>query len=194
MRVMHPLVERAAAGELPPWAVASDGRRAHSVRVAELLDDWASALGLDEHDRVRFRAAGLLHDALRDEDPELLRPRLPPLLSGLPALILHGPAAAERLRVEGVEDGELLQAVAFHTLGHHRFRMLGRSLYAADFLEPGRHLLDGWRAGLRARMPGELDGVVREVLGARLAHLVEIGSPIRLETAMFWNVLAGVDP
>jgi HD superfamily phosphohydrolase YqeK len=194
MRAMHPLVERAAAGELPAWAVASDERRAHARRVAELLDDWASGLGLRECDRARFRAAGLLHDALRDEDPRLLRPRLPPVLSDLPALILHGPAVAERLRVEGVKDGELLLAIAYHTLGHHRFKMLGRSLYAADFLEPGRRLADGWRAGLRARMPDELDEVVREILGARVAHLIEIASPLRAETATFWNALVKVVP
>lgn len=194
MSVLHPLVERAATGELPAWAVASDDRRAHGARVAELLGDWASGLGLDECDSARYRAAGILHDALRDEDPLLLRPRLPPGLSDLPALILHGPAVAERLRVEGVKDGELLQALGYHTLGHHRFKTLGRSLYAADFLEPGRRLLDSWRAGLRARMPAELDAVVREILGARVTHLIEIGSPIRPETAGFWNVLAGAGP
>jgi len=187
---LHPLVERAAAGDLPPWSVASPERRAHVARVAALLDEWAQALGLDDCERSRLRAAGMLHDVLRDEDPSQLRPRVPAGLAGLPALILHGPAAAERLRVEGVADGELLRAVAFHTLGHRGFRTLGRALYAADFLDPGRRLLDDWRAELRARMPEELDTVVREILGARMNHLIEVGSAIRPETLEFWNVLS----
>ncbi len=39
-------------------------------------------------------------------------------------------------------------------------------------------------------MPGELQSVVREVLGARIVHLVERRSAIRSETVGFWNALA----
>ena len=138
---------------------------------------------------MRWAALGYLHDAVREDDPEVLRPRVPPAFSGLPGRILHGPAAAEFLRLDGVDDGEFLNAVAFHTLGHPGMRFMGRALYAADFLEPGRKLLDGWRAELRARMPGEVDEVARQILGARIAHLVEVGSPIRSETVAFWNRL-----
>ncbi|HSM60546.1 MAG TPA: HD domain-containing protein [Longimicrobiales bacterium] len=186
---LHPAVARAAEGVLPPWAVMTAERRAHAARVARLLDDWARALEVDEAERARFRAAGILHDALRDECGDALRPRVVPALAELPDALLHGPAAAERLRIDGVEDGELLRAVAYHSLGHPRFGRLARALYAADFLEPGRDLLDGWREALRARMPGDLDGVVREILGARIAHLVEKGSPLRAETTGLWNAL-----
>ena len=161
-------------------------------RVAALLMEWGDGFGLDETERMRWAALGYLHDAVREDDPEPLRPRVPPAFSRLPGRLLHGPAAAERLRVEGVKDGEFLNAVAFHTLGHPGLGLMGRSLYAADFLEPGRDLLNEWRAELRGRMPGELDGVVREVLGARIHHLVELGSPLRPETVAFWNVLTGL--
>jgi len=187
---LHPLVERAAEGRLPEWAVASEPRRAHIGRVVELLESWGEGLGLEARDRARLRAAGTLHDALREADPEALRPRVPPPLATLPGPLLHGPAAAERLRIEGVDDGELLRAVGYHTIGHPGFRALGKALYAADFLEPGRRLRDEWRAGLRDRMPRELDAVVRDILGARIAHLVEIGGPLREETWAFWNALA----
>jgi hypothetical protein len=42
-------------------------------------------------------------------------------------------------------------------------------------------------------MPGELDDVARQVLGARIAHLVELRSPLRPETVAFWNALMGPD-
>jgi len=187
---LHPIAERASRGELPAWAVASEDRRHHMRRVATLLSAWADALGLAEHDRRRWAAVGYLHDALRDAPADDLRARVPPEMTGLPGRILHGPAAAERLRVEGVADGELLLAVAYHTLGHPALGTLGRALYAADFLEPGRDLLNDWRAGLRDRMPGELEPVVREVLGARIAHLVDRRSAMRPETVGFWNALA----
>lgn len=184
------LVERAAQGELPAWAEATEPRRAHMARAAALMGEWSEDLGLPEADRVRWAAAAWLHDALRDADPESLRSRVPPALSGLPGPLLHGPAVAERLRVDGVRDGELLLAVAYHTLGHPGWGRLGQGLYAADFLEPGRDLLNDWRETLRARMPEELTDVVRELLAARIVHLVERDSPMRPETVAFWNSLA----
>nr|MDP2470246.1 HD domain-containing protein [Candidatus Palauibacterales bacterium] len=64
---MHPIVERAGtAAELPAWAQCSSARRAHGVRVGDLLEEWARELGLSADDRTRWRAAGVLHDALKD--------------------------------------------------------------------------------------------------------------------------------
>jgi HD superfamily phosphohydrolase YqeK len=186
----HPLVERAALGEIPAWAEATEPRRAHMARVAALMGEWSEDLGLPEEERLRWLAVAWLHDALRDADPEMLRSHVPSTMAGFPGPLLHGPAVAERLRVEGVQDGELLLALAYHTLGHPELRRLGQALYAADFLEPGRDLLNDWRSALRAKMPEELDSVVRELVAARIVHLVERGSPMRPETVAFWNSLA----
>lgn len=163
------------------------------ARVASLLSSWAEAFSLSEAEALRWAALGYLHDALRDADPKVLRGGVAPGLNDLPGLLLHGPAAAERLRVDGVDDGELLQAVTYHTLGHAGLRRMGRALYVADFLEPGRDLLNEWRASLRTRMPGELDEVVREVLGARIVHLLDRRGRMRPETIAFWNALAEVE-
>jgi HD superfamily phosphohydrolase YqeK len=188
---VHPVVERAAAGELPPWAETTDERRRHMARVAALLTEWTRQLELPADEQVRWTSLGYLHDALRDAHAEGLRRHVPPPLAGLPPSLLHGPAAAERLRIDGVDDGALLMAVAYHTLGHAELGREGRALYAADFLEPGRtDLRDEWRKDLRMRMPGALDEVVREILGARIQHLVDVGRPIRPETVGFWNSMA----
>src|SRR5690606_32451701 len=159
---LHERVVDAADGRLPEWAEAGPTRRAHMDRVATLLDGWGRALGLPAQDRARWRAAGWLHDALREADPELLRPRVPDDMRALPGAALHGPAAAARLRAEGVEDEPLLDAIAYHTVGHPSLDTLGRALYVADFLEPGRTLLPEWREELRGRMPMELEDVTRE--------------------------------
>jgi len=185
----HPLIQAAAEGTLPEWAAVSPGRRAHMVRVSELLSAWADALGLSEWDGCRWRAAGFLHDALREVAPDLLRPKVPPNQSSLPGPILHGPAVAERLRAQGVLDRELLLALTYHTVGHASLGMLGRALYAADFLEPGRAFSPEWRAGLRTRMPMELDTVTRDIVGARVRHAVDRGLDLLPETVEFWNAL-----
>ncbi len=185
------LLDAAADGRLPDWARAGDARRAHIARVAALMDRWAAALDLPDPERRRWRAAAWLHDVLRDAPPADLRPLAGAEFDGLPGKLLHGPAAATRLRQEGVRDEPLLAAVAFHTLGDAGFDVLGRALYAADFLEPGRSFSPGRRAVLRARMPAALDDVVRTIVRARIAHLMEAGHPIHPRTVAFWNTLAG---
>lgn len=187
--VLHERVAQAGEGAIPDWAHLRADRRAHIERVADLMGSWAAAAGLDETDQVRWRAAAYLHDALREVDPDTLRAILPERLRGLPGPVVHGPAAAERLRAEGVRDESLLRAVAWHTLGHPDLDALGRSLYVADFLEPGRPFLQDWRTDLRTRMPHELDAVTHEVLASRIRHLVDCDVPLLEPTVAFWNAL-----
>jgi HD superfamily phosphohydrolase YqeK len=185
-----PAVVRAAAGgELPAWANATPRRREHMGRVAALLSSWAEALSLPEAERVRWAAAGWLHDALRDASEAELRAILPADYAEMHPNLLHGPAAAHRLA--GELDPALLEAIRYHTLGHPSLDRLGRALYLADFLEPGRDFAVEWRAALAERMPGEMDEVLAEVLGARIQHLVSDRKPIRPETAAFWSAVVG---
>lgn len=185
----HPLVAAAARGELPPWADAGAARVAHMRRVARLLDGWAGERGLDDAARARWRAAGMLHDVLREAEPASLVPLVPPSLRDLPDSLLHGPAAATRLREEGVRDEGLLEAVAYHTIGRAGLGSLARMLYAADFLEPGRTFEPAWRAELRGRMPEDEPAVLAEVVAARIGHLVASRSKVRPESLEFWNAL-----
>lgn len=183
-------LERAAAGHLPEWTEAKPSRRAHMERVAELMGAWARARGGDERERVRWFAAGMLHDVLRDAPLEHLTPWVPPDFRHLPEDFLHGPAAAERLAREGVEDDGVLEAIRFHTLGSPGLGTVARALIAADFLEPGRADPDGWRAAQRARMPGEFESVLKEVVRARLRRSLDEGAPLRPEMVALWNELA----
>lgn len=187
---LHPIFAEAADGRLPDWAQVEPARRAHIGRVVALMDAWAAALGLADPERRRWRAAAWLHDALRDAPPRELRPHVPPPLHDLPGLLLHGPAVAARLRAEGVSDEPVLRAIAYHTIGHPELDTLGRCLYLADFLEPGRTYDPLRRASLRARMPGALERVLVRVLVLRLRHLVECGRVLRPETVAFWNAVA----
>jgi len=187
------IIARAAAGQLPDWAECGPERRAHAARVAALLDDWAARLALPAAERRRWRAAGVLHDALRDADPNALRDLVPDGARALPDPVLHGPATAVRLAEDGVRDRSLLDAIAHHTLGHPGLDRLGLALYLADYLEPGRSFDPVGRTALRARMPGAFDAVVKEVVAVRIGHRLRVGGRVAIETIELWNRFARCD-
>lgn len=192
--LLHPIVREAAEGILPAWTVARPKRRAHMTRVAELMESWARSRGETPMDLQRWVAAGFLHDSLRDEDPEALRPGVEEEFRDLPGKVLHGPGAARRLDEEGVTDESLLHAIRFHTLGSQGFDSLGLALFAADFLEPGRRMRQDWRAELRIKAPSALEAVVKEILSDRIAYLLDNGRPVHPVTLKFWNGLSEGEP
>lgn len=182
---LHPLIVSAAdSGALPPWAECKPARREHTRRVAELMDAWSAMLELTAADRVRWRAAGILHDALRDADPASLTD-----WSDLdwPPKLLHGPACATRLSADGVDDRDLLEAIAFHTVGNPRSTDISDFLYMADFLEPGRRFMAEERSAMRDRLPAERPAVLREVAALRIAQRLEHGERLLQESVDFWN-------
>lgn len=184
MSRLHEVLRRAAEGRGPEWAVAGAARRRHIASVAACLDRWARARGASETERARWRAAGYLHDALRDADPAGFDPDVAP---DWPPALRHGPAAAARLRADGVRDDELLLAVAYHTTGHGEFEELGRFLYLADYLEPGRAFRPQEHAAWRARLPEAMPAVLLEVAAARIGRTLRGGRPLLRETVDFWN-------
>ena len=159
-------------------------------RVADLMNTWGKEMGLSKEQRRRWKAAAWLHDSLKEEAPAELRKVLRGKLRLLPDNVVHGPAAAALLRRDGIIDEPLLQAISYHTLGHPTFETIGFALYAADFLEPSRRSRRTWRAGLRERAPDDLEGVVHEIVGARIRFLMKKGRPIRPETIGLWNSMA----
>ncbi|KPK82319.1 MAG: hypothetical protein AMS25_02910 [Gemmatimonas sp. SM23_52] len=175
----------AAQGRLPEWAAVPASRHAHLAAVAALLQGWAQELGLAERDQLRWAAAAWLHDALRDADACALEGEA----ADYPERVRHGPAAAARLERSGVDDEELLEAIRYHSLGRGGFGRLGRFLYLADYLEPGRDFAPVENAALRARMPGDHEAVLKLVCSRRIAELLDRGVPLRPETADFWNEL-----
>ena len=160
---------------LPPWAQVSPQRRAHIERVVGLLDEWATAMDVPARERDRWLRAGWLHDALRDA----------PLSNRL----AHGPAAADRAAAEGERDRGVLDAVRHHTLGYAGWDDVGRMLYLADFLEPGREASGARsdRAELAGRVPKDRDRVLREIARRRLEWVLRSEWPLPVETVAFWN-------
>ena len=162
---------------LPPWAVVTPERRAHVERVAALIATWAAAMKVPEGERDRWLSAAWLHDALRDA----------PAANEL----AHGPLAAERAARDGLTDQGVLDAVRYHSLGFAQWDDVGRMLYLADYLEPGRAFDQELRRSLAARVPQEPAVILKQVAARRIARVIEGRWPLPRETVDFWNALIG---
>jgi len=160
---------------LPAWAVVTPERRAHIERVVGLLDSWAAARRAPDAERARWLKAGWLHDALRDA----------------PAAdeLAHGPMAAERAARAGETDRGVLDAVRYHSLGYAGWDDVGKMLYLADYLEPGRAFDREVRASLAARVAQDRDAVLEQVAARRVARVIDGRWPLVRETVDFWNSL-----
>lgn len=117
-------------------------RYEHSIRVAETCARLCRMFALD--DDVGY-LAGVGHDMCKDfSDQELFYlaakdgNSIIPYEKRNPAL-LHGKAAAVLMKEKfGIEDKDILEAVAYHTSGVMGMCDLSKCLFIADKIEPGR--------------------------------------------------------
>ena len=172
---------------LPAWAEVTERRKAHVLRVAGLLGAWAVATEKSRVERNRWLKAAFLHDALRDassrtmsewvDDPEMA------------VDVQHGPAAANLAASHGESDHEVLDAVRFHSVGSTTWGQLGRMLYMADYLEPGRRFRRAQRARLAGDVPAAPERVLLTVATFRLQRAIEKRHRLQQEGIDFWNAI-----
>lgn len=114
----------------------------HCVRVAEMASVLAAVHG---EDADRAYLGGMLHDLARLYSADRLLEESQKRGVEIDAyarenpVVLHAPLSAQIARDDfGIDDAEVLSAIAKHTLAHPRMSPLDCILYLADSLEPGR--------------------------------------------------------
>jgi 2-amino-4-hydroxy-6-hydroxymethyldihydropteridine diphosphokinase len=167
--------------DVPEWALVKKKRKKHIRRVTALLVEWADAMGLDPAERTAWIDAGRFHDGLRDAPVEVLRALAESTIET--EEILHGPAAATLLERNGETRRSVLDAIQFHSIGSDHWDRVGKALYMADYLEPGRKFDRERRAELAARVPASFDETFREIVKARMAYAEREGFTIYPESA-----------
>ncbi len=172
---------------VPSWAIVSAKRREHIARVVALLGTWAEVMDVSHDESCGWRDAGLWHDAFRDADESTLRTLMND--HERPVGMLHGPAAAARLAADGESRVDVIEAIRWHTVGHRHWQRVGRALYMADFLEPGRPFMQADRAFLADRVPQAFDAVFRQVVRLRLEWAIREGKGLAPETVTLWNAV-----
>jgi predicted HD superfamily hydrolase involved in NAD metabolism len=170
--------------EIRAWLESelSPHRYQHSLGVAATARELAERFGGDPD---RAEMAGLLHDVAREwRASRLLESardwEIPVgyMEEMAPMPCLHAAIGAELARREfGVEDDEVLQAIASHTLGRENMSLLERIVFLADAIEPNRpdapYLQD-----LRDWAQKDLNMACRRAFDHTFEYLLRTGQPI----------------
>lgn len=114
----------------------------HSLGVEETAVFLADRFGVDEE---QVRVAGLLHDCAREfrnedmvKEAEKRGIAIGEVERSMP-LLLHADIGAQRVReIYGVDDKDVSQAIARHTVGGPQMTKLDKIIWYADMIEPGR--------------------------------------------------------
>ncbi len=155
-------------------AYLKPSRRKHTLGVALTAAKYAAKYKLPERSVI---LAAALHDVAKSmpaNAPELAG-FIPP--AGVPAPVLHqysGAYVAEH--VLGVTDGEILNAVRYHTSGRPNMGELEKLIFLADMLEPGRDFRG--IAKLRAALAEDLGECMYLSLKYELKYLKKRGGDL----------------
>lgn len=159
---------------LPALALEKEERREHSFRVALLAAECAPRFEIPQDQAI---LASALHDCGKCvplDSPLLEGFTLP---EGVPAPVVHqytGAYLAEH--VFGVADGEVLDAIRYHTSGRENMTALGKLVFLADLLEAGRSF--EWIEPLREALRRDLDECLLLCLERQVAYLKSGGEAV----------------
>ncbi len=164
----------------------------HSVRTADCAVNLCKRFGLPEEEGY---VAGIAHDMAREiPDEQVLKLAQEDALTLLDEeyarpVLLHGRAAAVLMQsMWNVERETVLDAVRWHTQGHPEMGELGKVIYIADYIEPGRtHIDEDFR--IRILHMNTLDEMVTAILEAQFSHLKEKGREISAYALQLYSVL-----
>lgn len=162
----------------------------HSCGVADTAAFLAERFGLDV-EQARF--AGLLHDCARDfpNDTMIAEAEKRGIAFGavertMP-LLLHAPLGAFRVsEVYGIEDADIKQAIARHTVGGASMTPLDKVIYFADMMEPTRDY-PGVEELRRAAREESLDAMTLAGLSQSILFVTKKGHLIHPDTVIARN-------
>jgi len=143
-----------------------------------------------EYDLDKAELAGLLHDCAKRFDGETLRvkclSRNIPITEGEdrdPAL-LHAKLGAWMAREKyGIDDEEILSAIACHNTGKPGMSLLDKILYVADYIEPRRDKAANLLA-MRKLAFEDLDQACLSIMESTLSYLKSKNCPIDIMTVI----------
>ncbi|PTX64810.1 putative HD superfamily hydrolase involved in NAD metabolism [Melghirimyces profundicolus] len=151
----------------------------HTLRVVDTALELADRFGAD---REKVDLAALLHDFCKfwpeKRMEKVIRDRdLPRDLLEHNVELWHAFVGAEAVRDRfGIEDGEILDAIRYHTSGRPHMSLLDKIILLADYIEPGRKFPGVEEVRQLARE--DLDKAVLKSLDNTLVFLIHRGQKV----------------
>lgn len=164
------------------------GRFNHVLRVAQTAMVLAERFG---ENKKRAEVAALLHDVAKAMPKEQLKRIVehegdPDSVLSFHHELWHGPAGAAIARDEfGIEDGDILAAIRYHTTGRAGMVRLERIIFIADMIEPGRDFPGVEQ--LRAEADRSLDAALLACSAHSLQYLAGSRAAIHPNTLRCYN-------
>lgn len=156
--------------------VLSEKRLVHTANVAVCALKKVKELGLSYEKTL---TAALLHDCAKYKDKKDYKDFVLP--EGAPEPVEHAFLGAYLAQKEaGINDGEVLDAIRWHTSGRPGMSTLSKLIFVADMVEKGRDYEGVER--LRELYNGDFELCFKECLKEEVLHLINKKSPIYAET------------
>lgn len=164
-------------------------RYEHTVRVVDQAVELAHRYEVDVY-QVEIAAA--LHDyakykPLKEMERWILQDRrLPKDLLDYHHELWHGPVGALMLEKEiGLNDSDVVSAIACHTTGKKHMNTLDKVVFLADYIEPGRGFPGVGE--VRELAKSSLDQACAQALRNTIIFLVEKGRTVYPDTFHAYN-------
>lgn len=168
----------------------TDHRYHHTIGVMETALILARKYGGNEK---KAELAAIFHDYAKFRPKEEMKQII--LEQGMPSELLqynselwHAPVGAFLVQKEvGVQDGEILDAIRYHTSGRVEMTLLEKIIYLADYIEPGRHFpgVDE----VRELAEFNLEQALIKSIQNTIMFLMKKGQPVFPETFHTYNNL-----
>jgi predicted HD superfamily hydrolase involved in NAD metabolism len=119
----------------------TEHRYQHTIGVMETAIELAKKYGADVK---KAELAAIFHDYAKFRPKEemkriIIEQNMPSDLLQYGSELWHAPVGAYLVKTEvGIEDGEVLDAIRYHTSGRAGMTALEKVVYLADYIEPGR--------------------------------------------------------
>ncbi len=169
----------------------SQSRLEHSMATSKMCVYLCNFFGIDTDSG---KIAGIAHDIARElPDNEKIALAEKDIYATTSyerehPVLLHGRAGAVLLSEKfSLSDEAILQAVRWHTTGHTGMGVIGKVLFVADYIEPGRtHIDDAYRQKI---FKMNLNAMVLDILSKEFTYLRDCGNTIVEDSILLYDDL-----
>ncbi|MCY8465088.1 bis(5'-nucleosyl)-tetraphosphatase (symmetrical) YqeK [Bacillus atrophaeus] len=172
----------------------TEHRYIHTIGVMNTAIELAERFGADSK---KAETAAIFHDYAKFRPKEemkqiIIRENMPEHLLSYNPELWHAPVGAYLAEKEaGITDGEVLDAIRFHTSGRPDMTLLDKVIYVADYIEPGRKFpgVDD----VRELAETDLNQALIQSLKNTMIFLMKKNQPVSPDTFATYNSLVSAN-